>query len=857
MAPSRGWMKKRREKQLQPIRACVVLAFCAWVAASWMPRRISLPSLAFVSKPAVRKQSPTHEDAGRLDAAEVLGRGISSVTARKALEMEAGSPEFMPIPLEGEQQPQQYIGPAMVETYEIRSDFYQDALSAGRPRKIELCGPIGNSKYAKALRKQVLESFRDSRNLVIFGEEGTNKDILAYSIHLGKVGRMKQKGRPFGPLLTVECAGVSRDAKRLFGTKKEPGLLDQATLGTLVLTDIHCLNKELLPKIAELLSNNTYTSRYDGISKRSELNIIAVTERKMIELEAIPKSILRTIKVPALRVRPKDIRSFVNFHLDRLCKQRGRPVPPVEKGAYRRLEAYDFPGNVAELFGFVERALLGLPEDGVITTELFWPAQSVQKLDMFKINLLDIWPGIRTFLQKDYFPEMLNHGFTKYVYAAFVLLLFIGPQTRDANFGLHLFWAWWWPGILLTYPILGRFWCAVCPFMIYGEVVQRWRLAQGAVLGKWPTEVMEKYGGWFLFWLFAGILVWEECWVLENTAYLSSCLLLIITAGAMVGSWFFERRIWCRHLCPIGGMNGMFAKLSLIEVRSKRGQCSAECNTYACYKGGPEDGEGKESAGCPLYSHPASLKDNRDCVLCMECLKACPHRTVQINLRTPGIDFGFPLLFPVPGTAAASQHVASAHEVSLQFLLLGAVFTHHIPELLRQFGWEQEQVSATVADLGSHIAVSIATLAVPGLCVWAADQAVRVGLRVLSPTSAPPRDFVELAYCYLPLVWLASLAHYLLLGLTEAGRILPVAAKTLSYFLLGLDGGAVERFGESLPTLTAPPDVVAFLQGVVLIGGLAFSSLLLQKTAGASVPGRAVHTVIIFILTWELWQLIL
>jgi len=40
--------------------------------------------------------------------------------------------------------------------------------------------------------------------------------------------------------------------------------------------------------------------------------------------------------------------------------------------------------------------------------------------------------------------------------------------------------------------------------------------------------------------------VWEEVWDLPNTAYLSSCLLLLITFGAMVGSWFFERRIWCR-----------------------------------------------------------------------------------------------------------------------------------------------------------------------------------------------------------------------------------------------------------------------------------------------------------------------
>ena len=62
----------------------------------------------------------------------------------------------------------------------------------------------------------------------------------------------------------------------------------------------------------------------------------------------------------------------------------------------------------------------------------------------------------------------------------------------------------------------------------------------------WLCTAVERWGGWFLFGLFAAILVWEEVWDLPNTAYLSSWLLLLITGGAMVGSYFFERRLWCR-----------------------------------------------------------------------------------------------------------------------------------------------------------------------------------------------------------------------------------------------------------------------------------------------------------------------
>jgi polyferredoxin len=61
-------------------------------------------------------------------------------------------------------------------------------------------------------------------------------------------------------------------------------------------------------------------------------------------------------------------------------------------------------------------------------------------------------------------------------------------QDREHNFCLNFFWDYWWPGIFLVYPFLGRIWCSICPFMIYGEVVQRWRMANGATLLRWPRD---------------------------------------------------------------------------------------------------------------------------------------------------------------------------------------------------------------------------------------------------------------------------------------------------------------------------------------------------------------------------------
>lgn len=83
-------------------------------------------------------------------------------------------------------------------------------------------------------------------------------------------------------------------------------------------------------------------------------------------------------------------------------------------------------------------------------------------------------------------------------------------QDRLHNTALTVFWDFWWPLIFVAYPFLGRIWCAVCPFMIYGELVQQWRLRRGAVLRRWPRAAMDRAGYAFLLALFTAILAWEE-----------------------------------------------------------------------------------------------------------------------------------------------------------------------------------------------------------------------------------------------------------------------------------------------------------------------------------------------------------
>ncbi|KAJ9518641.1 hypothetical protein QJQ45_018664, partial [Haematococcus lacustris] len=415
-----------------------------------------------------------------------------------------------------------------------------------------------------------------------------------------------------------------------------------------------------------------------------------------------------------------------------------------------------------------------------VSEELVWfGAQARERL---RVDLLAVVPGLRSALRSDLWPEAINFKFTAYVFPVVVALLLWGPQDRDHNVVMNVFWAMWWPGIFIVYPFLGRVWCAVCPFMIYGELVQRWRLASGAQLAKWPKAAMEVGGPWFLTALFAAILVWEQVWDLPNSAWLSGWLLLLITAGAMLFSSLFERRLWCRYLCPIavgpflsllplpllpllllllpsehpGGMNGLFAKGSVLELRARQGVCAGSCSTYGCYKGGPAaPPDGQDTTGCPLYSHPAQLQDNKNCTLCMTCLKACPHKSVQLRLRLPGAELW------------EGSHQGTWAELALLLMLLGAVPLHTSHLLAEQLGLAPDLFTGINY---SHILASLAVLTAPGLLAVAADAGGRLALSRLQQRA--PAPLKHLGYGYLPLVWAATLAHYEKPLLSEAGRVL-------------------------------------------------------------------------------------
>jgi transcriptional regulator with AAA-type ATPase domain/NAD-dependent dihydropyrimidine dehydrogenase PreA subunit len=685
---------------------------------------------------------------------------------------------------------------AQLQQADAALNYERDRQSALRPylvNKVER-GIVGTSRYAVRLRQVIKQACGDRESVLIFGEPGLDKDNIGALIHFGGIWRQSA-------LIKVDCNLLQSSGVELFGrVGGKPGLLEWVGTGTVLLNNLEMLPEGLSARIQQLLVDRTYqpmgpAADAAGETRTCAARLILIAEKMLPCLE--PKRPLgHTVKVPPLRVRQSDIGAQVEYYLSLQSRSRGIKKPGVTPEALRRLQGYDFPGNLLEMESLIDRALTQAAGASALTEEIFWATG--EKTRRFRLNLLNVYPALRQFLRSAWYPDRINYGLISWAFPIAVLVLMFGPQTRDQNVVLNLFWDWWWLGSCLIFPFLGRIWCTFCPFMIYGEIAQK--ISQKffpGTLRPWPRQAADQWGGWFLFGLFALILLWEELWDLENTAALSGWLLLLITAGAVICSVLFERRFWCRYLCPIGGMNGLFAKLSMVELRAQQGVCSASCNTYQCYKGGPQKGEGQDTMGCPVYSHPAQLVDNKDCVLCMTCLKACPHRSVELNLRPPGIELW-------------TTHKPVASEVALLFLLFGAVLLHRLPELERLVGLDFH-----LEHFGWHSLVSVLALLIP-----VAIALPIYGLTRLFKSAIKARSFVEMAYGYLPLVLGATMAHYFSFGLAEGGRILPVGLATL-----GLVGGA------NLPVWVAHPAVIEFLQGVALLVSAGLSLVLTQKIA--------------------------
>jgi hypothetical protein len=293
------------------------------------------------------------------------------------------------------------------------------------------------------------------------------------------------------------------------------------------------------------------------------------------------------------------------------------------------------------------------------------------------------------------------------------------------------------------------------------------------------------------FWLGAigiGVIMWAE--VAFHLPFSPLGTAILISTIAVLGFVFgvlFQRRSWCRYVCPLGYLIGVFSQCSLIEMRSNYGICNNECLDHRCFV------DKKDEPGCPMFQAPFSLASNLECILCARCIKACPHQSPMLNLRLPGYEL---------------CKVSQPSPVMNAFVpvILGS-------QLLRGL---EAQPGLWLPQAAHYQSISLALLLV--ILSVGAFFFVRLSgslaFASLQSTDAAKGELFN--YALIPLIFAYELGYQLEAMLTRSGSLLPAIGHQL-----GLDWShlafALSRGG------------ILFWQTLLLAAGLVFASTVLNN----------------------------
>jgi len=229
---------------------------------------------------------------------------------------------------------------------------------------------IGESKPMKDLKARITRVARASGCVLVRGESGSGKELVARAIHRGSP-------RADRPMLTVNCAAIPAELmeSQLFGHKKgaftsaesdHTGLFERADTGTLFLDEVGEMTLEGQAKLLRILEGHPFLPVGGTQEISADVRVIAATNRdlrefvqeRMFREDLYYRLSVFELYIPPLRERGSDIELLLDFFLDHFKRQHGRPNLDLSAAARDRLLAYNWPGNVRQLRNVIDSAVV-------------------------------------------------------------------------------------------------------------------------------------------------------------------------------------------------------------------------------------------------------------------------------------------------------------------------------------------------------------------------------------------------------------------------------------------------------------------------------------------------------------------
>ncbi|MFW6199310.1 MAG: 4Fe-4S binding protein [Gemmatimonadota bacterium] len=309
---------------------------------------------------------------------------------------------------------------------------------------------------------------------------------------------------------------------------------------------------------------------------------------------------------------------------------------------------------------------------------------------------------------------------------------FTGPADPESNFGAVAFFGLWWaPFMIISLMLVGRVWCYFCPIGAITQFLQRFSLDL-----RFPTFWKPK---WKVFGLglsvlsLAGVSFILARFPLYKFGVAAipermGVYFLVFLGIAVLLTFIFRQRVFCRYFCPATGVMSVTTRLSPIEIRQDRDSRVPDCMTA----------EFKSNY----------LSTERRCVACMNCTTEQPEQSVRFQLRWPG-------------AAAVRQRLLIPDE-ALIALVIWAVFPiDHVlgSRVLAESAWVQA-MPTLLAESFPYLASIAATI-----LAFALVSRVSAAWSGLDPREA----FVRFAFAYVPLGIMFQLGRHVIPGLMENG----------------------------------------------------------------------------------------
>ena len=226
------------------------------------------------------------------------------------------------------------------------------------------------NKAMQAAIDMALQVARTDANLLLLGESGTGKGVIAKAVH-------RASPRAAGALVTVNCPSLSAELmeSELFGHSKGSftgavqntvGRVTHADGGTIFLDEVGDFPMPLQPKLLRFIQDKEYERVGDPVTRKADARIVAATNRDLdtmvkdgqFRLDLLYRLNVISITLPPLRERPEDLEDLATDFVRRYAGDYGLPARRLSPSALSQLRAYAWPGNVRELQNMMERAVI-------------------------------------------------------------------------------------------------------------------------------------------------------------------------------------------------------------------------------------------------------------------------------------------------------------------------------------------------------------------------------------------------------------------------------------------------------------------------------------------------------------------